>query len=839
VGFWIFIALVVAFVAYQRASRAERVALEQKKELEQLRAWLQAWYEKGTAAQAATASQPADAAAAATPAVVPIATTPLQPTPTEPTVVQPAGMEPAAVGPTAVQWVPTEPAAAIAASTLAASATAASTGEPAAQPFAAASASRPAAAGVPGRASAARRQEAADSLENRIGGRWLLYIGLAALVLGASYFVKYAFDNEWISPSLRVGLGLLGGAVLIAAGQRFVVKGLALYGQALSGGGIGVLYLAIYAAYRWYDLINEPAASAAMILTTALGVWLADRQRSQPLALLAITVGFATPFLIGDSAGSQAVLFTYDAILVCGTLALARRREWPALNLVSYVLTTVTIASWFEAGYKPKEYLVTELFLTLFLVLFLYIWRETRRYAAPIPVVGTAATPGPTDALIQLASLLLALAPALYHLASLAILFPQRGALLVYLIAFSAAGVIAARRLAQPWLRGLVWVGVAIPLLAFFRPGLPGGWVPAAWIALLAVYGLHTFAQVDRVQDEEPGTRLPGLEVFLLHANGIWLMLAADALIAPRIVGIAPRVTLALAVWYGLLTVAARGWRTDVALHTTALTMTFTAAAAALFFDGPWLTVALALDGAALVWLALRADSRWMRVWGHVILVIGIVRALALLGEPAPVSYLPVFNPHALAGLFVVAVLFGLARFHPRKRTSGPAWLPGARDVLIVSANLLALIVISSEIDAFFNRRAWTASLERGRGAETTAELSRQLSLSIAWAVYAVGLVFAGIRRRYRPIRYLAIFVFGITILKVFTVDLATLDRVSKMLSVMGLGILLLIASYLYQRVSAQAPAPEPPPEPQPAPEPEPARGAEPAAAPMNADDLR
>src|SRR5262249_29528658 len=82
----------------------------------------------------------------------------------------------------------------------------------------------------------------------------------------------------------------------------------------------------------------------------------------------------------------------------------------------------------------------------------------------------------------------------------------------------------------------------------------------------------------------------------------------------------------------------------------------------------------------------------------------------------------------------------------------------------------------------------------------------------ILWAVYAVGLVFAGIRRRYRPIRYLAILLFGFTILKVFMVDIARLDRVSKMLSVMGLGILLLIASYLYQRVRADAGRPTAPP---------------------------
>jgi uncharacterized membrane protein len=720
-----------------------------------------------------------------------------------------------------------------------------------------------------------------DTLESQIGGRWLLYIGIAALVLGASYFVKFAFDNEWINEPLRVGIGFLFGVGLLVGGQRFVARGLAPFGQALTGAGVGVLYLVIYAAYRWYALVGQPEAFASMVVITALGVWLADRQRSQPLALLAIIAGFCTPFLIGERGGSQIVLFTYDAVLVCGTLALARRREWPVLNLVSYALTLFTLGTWLDVEYRPRAWLVTELFLTLFLVLFLYVWRETRRYTASnrasnrafngasigAPATAAGAAPGAAPAAATgaaLASFVLALAPVLYHAASLSILFPQRGALLVYLIAFSAAGAIASRKTGTPWLRLLVWIGVALPMLAFLGRGVPSGWVPAAWIALLAIYGLHVVAQIDRLHEDEVDRRheagldrshdeapdaarsLPGIEIFLLHANAIWLLIAADTLLAPRIADVESRVALVLAIGYGLLTLAARAWRRDVALHTTALTCTFLAATAGFYFDGPWLTAALALDGAALIWLALKAERRWMHVWGAVILAIGIVRVLFLLTEAAPVSYLPLVNPHALAGFFVVAVMAVLAWRYPR---AGGGTLPGARDTLVVAAHLLMLIVLSSEVDAYFSRRAWETVgplSPGGRGTvivdvETAAELSRELSLSILWAVYAVGLVFAGIRRRYRPIRYLAILLFGFTILKVFFVDIARLDRVSKMLSVMGLGVLLLIASYLYQRVRADAgrqtptpsaPPPAPPPAPPLAPPSESAAGAQPGSEP-------
>jgi uncharacterized membrane protein len=77
---------------------------------------------------------------------------------------------------------------------------------------------------------------------------------------------------------------------------------------------------------------------------------------------------------------------------------------------------------------------------------------------------------------------------------------------------------------------------------------------------------------------------------------------------------------------------------------------------------------------------------------------------------------------------------------------------------------------------------------------------AEQVALSVMWALYAVALVFAGIKRRFAPARYLAILLFGIVVAKVLFVDIAGLDRFYRMLSVLGVGVLLLVASYLYQR---------------------------------------
>ena len=59
-------------------------------------------------------------------------------------------------------------------------------------------------------------------------------------------------------------------------------------------------------------------------------------------------------------------------------------------------------------------------------------------------------------------------------------------------------------------------------------------------------------------------------------------------------------------------------------------------------------------------------------------------------------------------------------------------------------------------------------------------------------------------RTRYAPIRYFAMAVFAVTIVKVFVVDLAELDRIYRVLSIIGLGLTLLLTSYLYQRLNAE-----------------------------------
>ena len=279
----------------------------------------------------------------------------------------------------------------------------------------------------------------------------MLWVGAVVLVLGVAFFLKYAFDNEWITESMRVAIGVLGGAVLIAAGQRFATKGYHLYGQIVTGGGLAVLFLAIFAAYSFYGLIGQIPTFALLVMVTAGAAVLADRQSAIGLALMAVCGGFLTPFLVGSGEDAQITLFTYDAILVVGTLYLANRQDWPILNACSYVLTVFTIAAWMGEYFTTEKWIRTELFLTLFLVLFLLILR------AQLARHGWR----------SLATLILATAPLLYHVTSLAVIGTHGVAMWVYLIAATMVAVgLAVRADSTTW-RWAAWLLVVVPLAAW------------------------------------------------------------------------------------------------------------------------------------------------------------------------------------------------------------------------------------------------------------------------------------------------------------------------------------------------------------------------------------
>jgi uncharacterized membrane protein len=226
-------------------------------------------------------------------------------------------------------------------------------------------ASRPAVASAgPARPAAGR------DLESTIGLVWLNRIGVLALLLGAAFFLKYAFDNRWIGELGRVVLGLAGGALLLGGAEVARRKGDDVVSQGLHGAGAGILYLSIFAAFAFYRLIGVVPALGFMSTVTAYSFFWSVRANWMSAAIIATAGGFLTVYFVGMKHLAPALLFPYIAVLDLGVLGVSLARPWRPLNLLSFLLTHLVFATWLGTPAAAEHWVGGCVYAALFFAVF-------------------------------------------------------------------------------------------------------------------------------------------------------------------------------------------------------------------------------------------------------------------------------------------------------------------------------------------------------------------------------------------------------------------------------------------------------------------------------------
>ncbi len=203
-----------------------------------------------------------------------------------------------------------------------------------------------------------------------IGGSWFNWIGIIAVAFGVAFFLKFAFDNQWIGPRARVSLAALVGVGLVYVGDRLRARGLKSYAYVLSGGGLLILYLSVYAAHGLYHLIGHTPAILLMVAVTTTAVLLSVRLNALPVAILGLVGGFLTPVLLSTGVDNEVGLFTYVALLDAGVLAVAYFKRWRSLDFLSFAGTVVMTLGWADKFFSPEKIWITLFFLSVFFVLY-------------------------------------------------------------------------------------------------------------------------------------------------------------------------------------------------------------------------------------------------------------------------------------------------------------------------------------------------------------------------------------------------------------------------------------------------------------------------------------
>jgi uncharacterized membrane protein len=218
-------------------------------------------------------------------------------------------------------------------------------------------------------------------------------------------------------------------------------------------------------------------------------------------------------------------------------------------------------------------------------------------------------------------------------------------------------------------------------------------------------------------------------------------------------------------------------------------------------FDRQWLTIAWALEGAALCWLFHRLPHPGLRVTGVALLVIAFVR-LAL--NPAVLGYharsiTPLFNWYLYTYGIVAVSLFAGARLlaPPRERVLNL----NAPPMLAALGTVLAFLLVNIQIADYFTEPGAATLTFKFSG-----NFGRDLTYSIAWALFALVLLIIGLVKRIPPARYAALGLLGVTLVKLFFHDLAKLQQLYRIAALIGVAVIAIVASFLYQRFSSSIP---------------------------------
>ncbi|MEL1243268.1 DUF2339 domain-containing protein [Flavobacterium sp. DGU11] len=188
-------------------------------------------------------------------------------------------------------------------------------------------------------------KEQNPDMEKFIGENLINKIGILILVLGISYFVKFAIDKDWINEPARVGIGILAGSIVMLVAHKLRTNYKA-FSSVLVAGAISIYYFTIAVAFHDYHLFSQTVAFIIMVAITAFSAFLSVSYDRMELAALTLIGGFAVPFMVSTGSGNYVVLFSYITILNVGILAIAYYKKWNFINLQAYLFTVLLYGGW-------------------------------------------------------------------------------------------------------------------------------------------------------------------------------------------------------------------------------------------------------------------------------------------------------------------------------------------------------------------------------------------------------------------------------------------------------------------------------------------------------------
>lgn len=651
-------------------------------------------------------------------------------------------------------------------------------------------------------------------LERFIGENLANKIGIAVLVLGIAFFVKYAIDKNWINETGRVIIGLVCGGILTGL-AHYIRNSYRSFSSVLVGGGLTVFYFTIAFGFHQYHLIGQQAAFGIMVIISAFAVVLSLYYNRQELAILATVGGFITPFLVATGQDNYIALFTYLCILNTGLMVLSWFKRWPAINGIALFFTTFIFSGWLIRRIVFIErlpYAHALFFATLFYILFITMniinsIRLKRKFAA-------------FDFIIVLSI------NFLYYAGGLVILSFNGNehdegiftallgiANLLLMLVFYRNKNIDRNFVALLLGISLTFISLAVPI------HFNGNHVVIFWAAesviLLWTYQRSRIAQLRIASLAVAGLMLISLLILwpkvYFYGTQVIPIMANQGFITTLVA------SLALFAYYALLRRGSdmnqpeeTNRLTRQAFLCVALILAYLAGALEIFYQfstrvpySEVYVIYLQLWSFAVAILLLRVfrHAAIFPILKFLLTALCLGLYLLCLGANNRVSFelagqsnSALFTAHWIAAALLLWLLYSLVRFFFGNNNQDwkeyrPAftWIAAISIVLLLSVELYQVIFWSTGGNEA--NRTWWQNLYNKAG------------LTILWSICSFTMIWLGMRYSFRTLRIISLSLFTVTLVKLFLFDIRNIPPGGKIAAFILLGILLLTVSFMYQRL--------------------------------------
>ena len=654
-----------------------------------------------------------------------------------------------------------------------------------------------------------------EDWERFIGGNLFNKIGIAIILIGVFIGVKYSIDHDLISPTMRIILGYLTGAALFGVGYYLKPK-YEKFSAVLVSGAMAIFYFLTYVAYDFYQMFPTGVAFALMFFVTVATIWFALSYNQQIIALIGMVGGYAVPFLLSNGGGHVWVLLSYVAFINVGILIISFYKQWRWLYHSAFVFTWALYLTLHVFKYKDNQGLYFS-FLLVYYLIFHFAFIVRKLWAKDTFTIG--------DILILLSNTLLfyslglsftfesvfehtrdyltifTLANALFHL--LVYYYTRsRGAskelrYLSLILAISFGTLTIPIYFKGVWITlfwameagGLFWVGrtkkirmyevISYIVLSLATFSLLGNWIERKAHIFYEPWQVTAFLNMTFFNSLSYVAIVAGIS----YVNSRYREKASVTF--DYVINILLFITLYATFYIEIYSY----WTIRINQYAIEADTGMKAYDSLQYFKQMWLIVYTVAYFALFTWI----DTRYIRkekilsnnlIFNLVIGVIMLTQGLYLLSELRGLylTYMP--NMMYIITRYIALLAFALLLWQTYKLLDAEAINfknNKVRDLVLYG---VVLWVVSSEW------LHWTELLG--------ATANYKLGLSILWVSYGVFMLVKGIHQSKSYMRIASISVILFTLVKLFFYDIAHLSTISRVVVLVILGVLLMIASFLY-----------------------------------------